>query len=306
MKTNRSLGVSFYSGSIQVAEVELKKQPSLTVLAEGDTPLDLAAAGTNLAPDHPQLVDFIESLKGLLKRSKVGSKTISFALPPESMFINTIPVDVTLKGPELASYLQWELQQYYPQVGPKDFVTDSHPLPHKLQGAKQTFVVSVRRSVVGFLQNVAAGVDLQLAVVDIDHFSTEKTLRVNYPEIAAHTVGLFGVRKGALDASLVHKYEMIDYRPYVAATPEEIHKAVLNYVKYLKQQDGVGTPEALILHGMNVPWEILKPLHEESGIQAVAFNALRKLPASDKLKAAFSKQSHRFTAAIGLALRIPQ
>ncbi|HWP82242.1 MAG TPA: pilus assembly protein PilM [Bacteroidota bacterium] len=305
MKTHRSLGVSFYRGNIQIAEVEQKK-PALTALAEGTTGLDIAAAGTDLAPDHPQLVDFIDNLKQLLKSAKVGSKTISFALPPESMFINSIPVDVTLKGPELTSYLQWEIQQYFPNAGPKDFITDFHALPHKLQGAKQTFVVSVKRGVVGFLQNVAAGVGLQLAVIDIDHFSTEKTLRVNYPEIAAHTVALFGIRKGALDASLVHKYEMIDYRPYVATTPEEIHKAVLHYVKYLKQRDGIGTPEALILHGMEVPREILKPLHEESGIQALAFNAMRKLTTPDKLKTAFGKESYRFTAAIGLALRTPQ
>ena len=302
MKT-RLLGVSFYRGMIQVAELEHGKQPTLTSLAEGEAAFDLAAAGTELSANHPQLSAFVSSLKSTLKQAKVSSNSISFALPPESMFINTIPVDKSLQGNELSSYLQWELHQYYPSAGPKEFIIDNHALPVKIAGAKQMFVVSVRRGVVAFLQKVASALEMQLAIVDIDHFSTEKTLRTNYPEIAAHTVGLFGVRNGALDASLVQSYQMIDYRPYAVSSTEEIHNAILNYLKYLKKQDGIATPGALILHGMDVPRDMLKPLHEESGIQAIAFNALRKLPTSDKIKSAFGKESFRFTAAIGLALR---
>ncbi len=302
MKT-RLLGVSFYRGMIQVAELEHGKQPTLTSLAEGEAAFDLASAGTELSADHPQLPAFVDSLRGVLKQAKVSSSSISFALPPESMFINTIPVDNSLKGNELSSYLQWELQQYYPSAKPKEFITDSHALPVKMVGAKQSFTVSVRRGVVAFLQKVASEIQMQMAIVDIDHFSTEKTLRTNYPEIAAHTVGLFGVRNGALDASLVQSYQMIDYRPYAVTSTEEIHSAVLNYLKYLKKRDGIAKPEALILHGMDVPRDMLKSLHEESGIQAIPFNALRKLPTSDKIKSAFGKVSFRFTAAIGLALR---
>lgn len=302
MKT-RLLGVSFYGGSIQVAELEHGKQPVLLSLAEGEAAFSIAAEGTELSADDPRLPAFVKSLEAVLKKAKASSKTISFALPPESMFINMIPVDQSLRGEELQAYLLWELQQYYPEAGPKDFVIDSHSLPVKVANATQTFVVSVRRGVVRFLQKVAASLQKQLAIIDIDHFSTEKTLRINYPEIAAHTVALFGVRQGAMDASLVQKYEMIDYRPYPANSVEEMHNAIVNYVRSLKTRDGIAAPEALMLHGMNVPKEILKPLQEETGVQAVPFNALRKLSTSDRVKQAFGKESYRFTAAIGLALR---
>jgi Tfp pilus assembly PilM family ATPase len=303
MKTSRLLGVSFYNGKIQVAEVEHGKHPTLTALAEADAGIDLSRAGTELSPDHPQLPDFIARLQELLKKSKIASKSISFALPPNSMFIGAFPVDPTLKGPELTSYLQWEVQQYNPDTDPKEFITDSNALPLRTQGAKQVLVVSIRRGVVGFLQQATAKLQLKLGIVDIDHFSTEKTLRVNYPEIAAHTVGLFGVRHGAIDASLVQRYDMVDYRPYAVNSSDEIQRVIAQYLKYTELRDCIGLPEALILHGTNVPREILKPLHEETGIQAIAFNALRKLQTSDKIKDQFGKESYRFTAAIGLALR---
>jgi Tfp pilus assembly PilM family ATPase len=302
MKT-KLLGVSFYGGSIQVAELEHGKQPLLLSLAEGETPIDLATQGTELSADDQRLPSFVKSLESILKKARVSASTISFALPPESMFINTIPVDSSLQGADLQTHLRWELAQYYSEAAVKEFIIESHLLPVKTAEASHLLFVSVKRGVVRFLQKVAAAVQKQLAIVDIDHFSTEKTLRVNYPEIAAHTVGLFGIRNGALDASLVQKYEMIDYRPYLVKTHEEIQNAILTYVRYVRERDGIAAPEALILHGMNVPREILQPLYQETGIQAVPFNALRKLPTSDRIKNTFGKESYRFTAAIGLALR---
>ncbi len=303
MTSSRYLGVSFLKGCIQLAEVEHGKTAQVTVLAERETSIDFVQAGVNLSPDHPQLRTFVTELGDTMKQHKISTAHISFAVPAEPVFINIIPVDSSLKGPELGQYLQWEVDQYFPSLQPKEFVMSSQELPETKTKNRNLFVVCVRRGMVGFLQKTAAELKLKLHLVDIDHFSTEKTLLQNYPEVLVHPVVLFGLRYGGVDASLVSNSAMTDYRAFMATSPDEMKKAIQTYLKYLKERNSVNTPSALFLHGNEIPKDLPKILHSETGIQCVALNSVRKLATSPKLYKPLLQESYRFAAAIGLALR---
>jgi len=305
MTSVRYLGVSFLKGRLQLAEVEHGKTVQLTTLAERESSMDFAQAGVNLSADHPQLHTFVTELGQTIKQHKISTGHISFALPTDPTFINVIPIDGSLKGPELAQYVQWEVDQYFPALSPKTFITSTQMLPETANHTKQLFVVCVRRGMVGFLQKAAAELKLKLHLVDIDHFSTEKTLLLNYPEVRDHGVALFGIRYGGVDASVVQNGAMIDYRAYVATSPDDVKKTIQTYLKYLKQRNSIKSPSALFLHGNDVPADFPKALFKETGIQCVALNAVRKLAASAKLYKPFVQESYRFAAAIGLALRKP-
>src|SRR5512139_1151517 len=129
MKSTRHLGVSFCNGNIQIAEIERGKKTSVVVLAEARTSIDLVEAGIHLSADHPQVATLVGELGDLIKRNKVSTKSVSFALPAEPVFINIVPLAASLKVQSLTDYLQWEMKQYFPDSGPKDFILDSHPLP---------------------------------------------------------------------------------------------------------------------------------------------------------------------------------
>ncbi len=301
MKTARYIGVSFLKGRMQLAEVEHGKKVLVTALAERETSLDLAQAGVNLSADHPQLATFVKELGGLIKQHKLAANYISFAFPPDPVFINIIPVDTSLSGGELKKYLEWETSQYVPAESLKEFLTDSHALPKTNSASRYLFMVSVRRGMVAFIQKTVAALGLQLNIVDVDQFSSEKTLLVNYPEILEHDIVLFGLRYGVLDASLIHEGQMTDYRAYHTS---ETKKAVGDYLKYLKARNGSPPPAAMVLHGIDVTSDLVNSLRSETGIrQTIALNALRKIPATDKVYKPFVKESYRFAAAIGLALR---
>jgi Tfp pilus assembly PilM family ATPase len=219
------------------------------------------------------------------------------------VFINIIPVDPSLSKNELAHYLHWEVEQYFTEVSPKVFITDSHGLPIEKAGVQQTFMVSVRRGMVAFLQRVVAGLNMKLNIVDIDQFSTEKTLIVNYPEILQHDIVLFGVRDAGVDASLIHNGEMTDYRafPYDGEQNPDAH--ILNYLKYLKQKNN-STPAALLLYGVEVTKDMIISLRKETGIkQTLPLDVFRKVRGADKLSTPLVREGYRFAAAIGLALR---
>ena len=306
MKTQRYLGLSFLRGRIQVAEIEHGKQVQLTGLAERDSALDFSQVGAQLNATHPQLPTFVDELKELFNESKFLAGYISYALPPDPVFINMIPADPSLKGPELNEYLQWEMEQYYPGTPAKDFIIDSHAFRTSDGAPKELFMVSVRKSMVGFIQKVTAELKLKLNIIDIDQFSTEKTLLFNYPEVLDHPIVLFGVRFGYVDASLVHKGEMSDYRSFPSSSDADVKKAIHRYLTYLKEKDVQELPAALLLHGSDIPQNLILELRTETGIkQTLTINSCRKLPTSNKVPKSLMAESYRFAAAIGLALRTP-
>jgi Tfp pilus assembly PilM family ATPase len=304
MKSTSYIGVSFLKGKIQLAVVEHKrKKRTVTQLTERDTAIDFAQEGANLSASHPQLGTFVSELKSIIKQQKVTAEIISFALPPDPMFINIIPVDPALKGKDLSQYLQWEMNQYFPDASPKDFIIGADGLPLENKTAQQTFMVAVRRGVAAFLQKTVAGLKLNLNIIDIDQFSTEKTLITNYPEILDHEIVLFGLRKNGVDASLIHEGAMTDYRAFLYNGDSDPTKPILEYLKYLKQKD-IDTPAAILLHGIDIAQDFVVSLRTTTGVkQTLAMNSFRKIRAADKLSKPFMKESYRFAAAIGLALR---
>jgi|WetSurMetagenome_2_1015567.scaffolds.fasta_scaffold18472_2 Tfp pilus assembly PilM family ATPase len=304
MKSTYYVGFSFLRGKIQLAEVEHKKRKSIvTVLAERDTIIDFARSGATISADHPQLNMFIKELKEMMKQHKVSTEYVSFALPPDPLFINIIPVSPGLTGKALSEYLQWEVDQYFPHASPREFIVDSHGLPLEHTGAQQTFMVAVRRGMVAFLQKAVVGLNMKLNIIDIDQFSTEKTLITNYPEILEHDIVLIGLRHGGIDASLIHNGQMTDYRSFLYNNEPYPDKYILEYLKYLKQKDD-STPAALLLHGIDVTKSLVVSLRTSSGIkQTLALNPFRKLVTTKHLNPSFIKDGYRFSAAIGLALR---
>jgi hypothetical protein len=304
MKAQRYLGLSFLRGKIQAAEIEHGRKIQLLTLAERDSMIDFSQIGAELSPTHPQLPNFVDELKELIHTGKFSSGLISYAVHPDPVFINMIPADPGLKGAELTEYLQWEMEQYYPGSSPKDFIIGSHALPAPAGAAKQLFLVSLRKSTVAFLQKVTAELKLKLNIIDIDQFSTEKTLLFNYPEVLDHPIVLFGVRYGYTDASLVHKGQMSDYRSFKSDSLPDVKKAIFEYIRYLKEKDVPETPDALLLHGTEVPQDFILDLRTETGIkQTLAINAVRKLASSPRIPKELIQESYRFSAAIGLALR---
>jgi Tfp pilus assembly PilM family ATPase len=303
MKAIRYIGVSFLKGKIQLAEIEHKrKKRTVTVLAERDTAVDFAQ-GANLSATHPQLGIFVSEMKSLIRQYKVTAENISFALPPDPMFINIIPVDPGLQGKDLSQYLQWEMNQYFPDASPKDFFIGADSLPLENKTAQQTFMVAVRRGIAAFLQKTVTGLKLKLNIIDIDQFSTEKTLITNYPEILEHEIVLFGLRKNGVDASLIHEGAMTDYRAFLYNGDSDPTKPIMEYLKYLKQKN-TDTPAAILLHGIDIAHDFVVSLRTTTGVkQTLEMNSLRKIRTSDRLSKQFMKESYRFAAAIGLALR---
>ena len=302
MKSSHHVAVSFSKGQIQLAEVEHGKKTSVVALGERSSSVDFTHPSP-ITADHPQLYTFVYELEDLMKQNRVHGKQISFALPTDPVFINIIPVDAGLQGNELTAYLQWEFEQYHPNTPLKDFLLSFHPLPGGKGNTKRMFLVSVRRGMIGFLKKAVSELRLQLHLIDIDHFSTEKSLRFNYPEASKNNIVLFGARSTHLDASLLANGQLVDYRAYAPEPSDGLKKTAVAYLKYLKEKDSVGSPAKIFLYGTDVSSAVALQVQRETGVETQTLNAVRYLSPSKKLYEPYLKESCRFAPAIGLALR---
>jgi Tfp pilus assembly PilM family ATPase len=302
MRSSYYVGVSLYKGQIQLAELDHGKNKTVTALTERTTSIDFSQDG-NFSADHPQLFTFVYELEELLKENKVHSKTISFALPTEPILLNVIPVDATLQANELNAHVQWEFEQYYPNVPVKDFLVSAYPITGSKKSLKEVFLVGVRRGLIAFLKRAASELRLQVHLIDIDHFSAEKTLRFCHPEVLKEHVLLFGLRGKSVDASLVSLGNYMDYRGFCMKDMDDLKKSVLEYKQHLEQKDGIPSPTKIIFYGFDVSSSILNQVQKETGIATLALDSMRNLVPSKKLYEAYVKDNSRFAAAIGLALR---
>lgn len=300
MGSFRSLGVSFYNGAMQLAELEHGKKISIVALGEFPLSLNFEQDGAGLTSADASLPATVKELRAAIKEIKASPDMISFALPASTVFAGIMPIDAGLSKQDLQTHLQWELAQYFPDAGAKEFIIDSHALPSPSPVAKESFVAGVHRGTAMYVQKLASELKLKMHLVDIDQFASEKTLVTNYPEILAHDIVLFGLRGTSIDASVIHEGQMTDYRAYQENDPK---RAIRNYLAYLMERYH-STPAGLLLHGVGVTPELVKTLRGETGIkQTVSLNAFRKIPANDKLTKTFGKENAPFCAAIGLAFR---
>ncbi len=302
MRSSYYVGVSLYKAQIQLAELDHGKKKTVTALTERSTSIDFSH-DRNFSAEHPQLFTFVYELEELLKENKVHSKTISFALPTETVLINVIPMDAALQGNELTAHIRWEFEQYYPNVPPKDFTVSAYPIPGPKKNVRWVFLVAVRKGLIAFLKRAASELRLQVHVIDIDHFSAEKTLRFCHPEVLKENIILFGLRGNAIDASLVSQGQYTDYRGFWADGKDDIRKSVLTYKQHLEQKDGIQPPTKIILYGFDITPQTISQIQKETGIATLILDSVRNLVPSKKLYEAYVKDSSRFAAAVGLALR---
>lgn len=302
MRSSYYVGISFYKGRIQLAEIDHGKKMTVTVLSERSTAVDFTR-DTNFSADHPQLFTFIYELEEMIKQNKVHSKTISFALPTESLYIQVIPIDATLHGADLTAHLHWEFEQFFPNVPAKDFIVSSYPIPAANEKRKHVILVGVRRGLVAFLKRAATELRLAVHLIDVDHFSTEKTIRHCHPEMLKETFLLLGSRGDGLDASLIFRGNYVDYRGFAVKQSKDLTNSIISYRQYLVAKIGSQPPAKALLYGFGVSEESLRPLRREAGISPVLLNAVRNIAISKHVFEDYVMQSSRFAAAVGLALR---
>jgi len=298
----RKAGVSFLGGKLQLLEIEHGKTPLVMCAAERDSTIDVRHLLSQAAPGQAQVVPLAQAISQLVKGNKVKAKTVSFALPPDGIFVNTIPVAEFLKGPKLAEYLRWEVAQYFEGWSSKDYLLSAASVPVRDPDAQFTLVVSLRRAVVTFFQKVAEQLGMTVGTLDLQHFCMEKALTANYPDSRSQSVLLVSLLDGVIEISHLTKGQLVDYRRYCEM---DVRGALYAHMKSIEERDALPKPQALYVSGDTFSDATVKECAESSGLPAKALEPFAALDVPRRMAQVIGSGSVRFAAAVGLALRSP-
>ncbi len=290
------LGLSISDRSVQAVEME-QDGPSNTLLAidEWDNTFP-----TGTTEDTRGIEQFQEYLSAFIKVNRVKAKRVSVALDTSSLFINSFPLEEGVSRIELNEHVNWELSQFFPDVAAKEFVTDIHVMTQNpVERWNHVLSVSVRRKDAYALQSAVARLGLNLFILDVDHFSADTALRVNYPDAERKYLALVGVKENRLDVSLLRNGNLESYRYAVIQSNQEIVDQVGELSTHVK---GI---QSITVYGSYLDKDLLVLIRRASELLVEALNPLRHVKVSDTLRLAdhLSVPSYRFASSVGVALR---
>lgn len=296
--TDTIIGLAVTDKSVQAVEIE-HEGASNTVLAidEWENPLSFGAGAGSESQAFGQ---FIEQLSVFIQQNHVRARRVSAALDSSRLFLNTIPMEDGLSHAEANEQISWELGQFFPEAAEDQFITDTHVLSsHRSEGWNDVLCVSVRRDDARALQRALAKAGLELQVVDVDHFSADTALRVNYPDTNRKFLALVGVKENRLDISLIKNGNTESYSYCVVQSDKEIVEQIGTLSRETK---GI---YSITAYGPYLSKDLLVQIRRGSTLLVEALNPLRHVKVSDTLRLSdrLSVPSYRFASVVGVALR---
>ena len=290
------LGLSFSDSGVQAAVIE-QDGPSNTLLAidewNNTLPFRTETNGAGIS-------QFVENLYAFIRVNRVRTRKVAIALDSSQVFINTIPIEEGISRLERNDHMQWELGQYFPEAQPREFATDVHVLTeNRAEQWTKVLSVSARREMAHLIQKALARLDLNLHVVDVDHFSADTALRTNYPDSERKYLALVGIKENRLDISLVRNGTLESYSYCTVSSDSEIIEQI---GMLSRENQGL---RSMTAYGTYLNPELLVQIRRGSSLLIEALNPLRHVRVSTSLRLAdhLTIPSYRFASAIGVALR---
>lgn len=249
--------------------------------------------------DTPGVDEFVEHLSPFIRDNNLAIKSASVTLDSGLLFINTIPMRDSASRSEIADHLRWELNEYFPTMS-ESFISDTHQLASKSDEIHDTtLMVSVRRDRIQTIKRSLSRLQLDLDIVDVDHFSADTALRQNYPDTANKLVALVGIKERRIDFSVIHHNETESYSYMVATTANEIVQ------RASEMANSTRNLTSLSIYGTHLTPEILSQLREATQTPIETVNPFRSIDVADsvRLRGDPTLTSYRYCPVVGVALR---
>ena len=293
-----SLGLNISAQSVQAVEIERGSTSGILLAIDewkNRFPFEDAAGQDPVAEQ-----EFKDYLQAFIKVNRVKATQVSVAMDTALLFVNTLPVEDGLPRTRINELVEWELHQYFPDIQPKEFITDVHVMSaHRESGWNEMLAVSIRRRHTTAIKAALKALGLTLHIVDVDHFSADMALRVNYPDTYRRFLALVGVKENRLDISLMKNGSLQSYAYVMVKSDQEIVDQIATLSRETK---GI---YSITVYGPHLDKDLLVQIRRGSALLVEALNPLRHISVSDTLRLAdhLSVPSYRFASAVGVALR---
>jgi len=195
------LGISFLHDKVRFIEAEeLSGFLNIMSIVEGQLPVPL---DFNVLGNSDQIPQFADVIDKTLDNLHSDVQTARVAVDRKLAIKKTFAVDKDLQDQEIRSQIEWELEQLL--IAPRDEYNVGYEhvqLPHQFEKDIVVFVI-VRKALVEYIQNIFRKTRLRLEILDIDLFSSIRSLLNSTHDAANGAKALIDVNNNHLGFSLL-------------------------------------------------------------------------------------------------------
>jgi Tfp pilus assembly PilM family ATPase len=306
---NISLGISFSSGLVRFTE--LIHQPDTTILNHTDrieVDFDFEEDLAKYKSNQKVLTNISGELQKYFNKRKIQYTGISAVISTSQIFLITLPLDFSGGKQTINSKIYWELSNYFPETY-ADYVVNTYRLNSGLPstGTDDFLIIAVHKNTLEFIKRIFKLCNIDLTIVDIDHFAAEHNLRKNYPgDLQDKTVLLLGLKKGRIDYGFItnKKYCYYTYTEYNSG-PEFNLNMVRKLNSLLNGRFSAKGIDSAFIYGDDVPEDTVHSLKKIQGMHVQLLNPFENINSSAEIlrNDELRRSPYRYAQSCGVALR---
>lgn len=306
---NRSLGIGFSSNHIYFTELvnesgKVKADNLESVKVDFDFDDDLGKHKSS----QRDLTNISSEIGAYVLKRNLNITTASLSIGTSQAFLITLPIDFTEGKHSINSKIYWELSNYFPE-NYNDFVINTYRLNNVLpcKYSDEFLIIAVQKNAMEFIKRIFKICNLELSLVDIDHFSAENALRKNYEtELEGKRILLAGLKKGRIDFGFIEnkKYKFYSFSKYYHDT--EFNLSLSRKLSALQEKEPLAAGiDAIYLYGEDIKEDTLDVIRKINRAPVEIINPFESISAAELLlkDENLRKYSYKFAASCGAALR---
>lgn len=259
---------------------------------------------------------FAEDITRLYETQNFQIKSASFSLDSRMVMIKKLPFDQDLSGNQLEEQMNWEVRQF--TISPiEEYIVDFEKLSSTANGRIcNVLVVVVRKKVIEFLKELFRHTNLQLEVIDVDIFSAQRALLINYDYANTDRIGLIDIEEKIVHFLILegkNYYFSQDISLSVNQRPHEtkneslarlISKELRRIILDHQLGRSVEDLNEIFLYGEALEDRLLEELQNTHDVRINKANPFRKIKLIEQPKEVLEQlPNERFMVSVGAALR---
>jgi Tfp pilus assembly PilM family ATPase len=306
----RVLGISLSSNQICFAELAeedsgIKLENAEAVSVDFDFEDELFRHKSS----QKDLSSISGEIQNYLTRRNISNVEIAVTIGTPQAFLLTIPIDYSEGKQSLNSKIYWELSNYFPDSY-NDFVINTYRLNSVLpcRESDEFLIIAVQKNTLEFVKRIFKMCNLNLALVDIDHFAAEHAVRRSYSEdITGKNILMVGLRNGRVDYGYIcdKKYKFYAYSKY--SSEPEFNLSIVRKIKSLLETPELSSGvDAVYLYGDDIKEDTIASILKSAKVRLEIVNPFESIQASDLFlkNELLHKSAFKFAPSCGVALRM--
>jgi Tfp pilus assembly PilM family ATPase len=274
--------------------------------AEAD--FDFEAGLSKFKSDQKALTNISGEIQKYFDSRNLNYRFISLTISSSQAFLMTVPLDLSEGKLAFNSKIYWELSNYFPDTYSEYIINTYRMNAFKPSASVYDFlVIAVLKNTMEFVRRIFKLCNVELSIVDIDHFAAEQNLRMNYPSyLAGKNVLLIGLKNGRVDYGCIadRKYSYYSYSKY-SSEPESNLSLVRKLNLLLDTRFKQAGIDSIFLYGDDIREDTIEAVKKSTRVKVNILNPFENINSSNEFlkNEDLRKTAYRFAPSCGVALR---